>query len=125
MALRSDDDGFALARDHTPIGRKGEEMRVRRATALAAIAFTLSAAAANAGPCTDRIFQTDLDVAKVLDAAVVPGSVAGAEQQAGDFTSEEAQEVTEDMDQARHADDEGDRAACEKALGDVDRLLRR
>jgi hypothetical protein len=28
------------------------------------------------------------------------------------------------MDEARHADDEGDRAGCEKALSDVDRMLK-
>jgi hypothetical protein len=29
------------------------------------------------------------------------------------------------MDVARHADDAGDRAGCEKALSDVDRMLKR
>jgi hypothetical protein len=53
-----------------------------------------------------------------------PGSIATAEQQAGDLTSEEAQAITEAMDEARHADDEGDSAACEKALNDVDRMLK-
>jgi hypothetical protein len=99
-------------------------MNVRQATALAAMALILGAAAAHAGPCTDRIYQTDLDVAKDLDSAVAPGSVAGAEQ-GGDLTSEEAQAITDDMDVARHADDEGDRAGCEKALADVDRMLKR
>ena len=116
-------------------------MIVRQATALAGMALILGAAAAHAGPCTDRIYQTDLDVAKVLDSAAAqgrpaaestfatmhrqptPGSVASAEQQAGDLTSEEAQAITEAMDEARHADDEGDREGCEKALGDVDRML--
>ena len=100
-------------------------MIVRQAIALTGMALILGAAAAHAGPCTDRISQTDLDVAKALDSATAPGSVAGAEQQKGELTSEEAQEMTEDMDKARHADDEGDRAACEMALGDVDRLLNR
>jgi uncharacterized membrane protein len=100
-------------------------MIVRQATAVAGMALILGAAAAHAGPCTDRIYQTDLDVAKVLDSAATPGSIAGVEQQGGDLTSEEAQAITDDMDDARHADDEGDRAACEKALGDVDRMLKR
>jgi hypothetical protein len=100
-------------------------MMVRQATVVAGMALIFAAAAAHAGPCTDRIYQTDLDVAKVLDSAMAPGSVAGVDEQAGDLTSEEAQAVTENMDEARHADDEGDRAACEKALGDVDRLLKR
>jgi hypothetical protein len=100
-------------------------MIVRQATALAGVALILGAAAAHAGPCTDRISQTDLDVAKVLDSAAAPGTVAGFEQTAGDLTSDEAQAITDEMDAARHADDEGDRQACEKALGDVDRMLKR
>lgn len=118
-------------------------MTVREATAVAGLALILGAAAAQAGPCTDRIYQTDLDVAKLLDSAAArgrpapqsafatmhrqptPGSIASAEQQAGDLTSEEAQAITEAMDEARRADDEGDRAGCEKALSDVDRILKR
>jgi hypothetical protein len=118
-------------------------MIVRQATALAGMALILGAAPAQAGPCTDRIYQTDLDVAKILNSAAAqgrpvpqstfatmhrqptPGSVASAEQQAGDLTSDEAQAITEAMDEARHADDVGDRAGCEKALSDVDRMLKR
>ena len=118
-------------------------MIVRQATAVAGMALFLGAAPAHAGPCTDRIYQTDLDVAKVLNSAAAqgrpatqstfatmhrqptPGSIASAEQDAGDLTSEEAQAITEAMDAARHADDEGDRAGCEKALSDVDRMLNR
>jgi hypothetical protein len=118
-------------------------MIVRQAAGVAAMALILGAASAHAGPCTDRIYQTDLDVAKLLESAAAqgqpaaestfatmhrqptPGSIASAEQQAGDLTSEEAQAITEAMDVARHADDEGDRAGCEKALSDVDRILKR
>jgi hypothetical protein len=118
-------------------------MIVRYATAVMGMAFVLGAAMAHAGPCTDQIYQTDLDVAKILDSAAAqgraapetafatmhrqptPGSVASAEQQAGDLTSEEAQAITEAMDEARHADDAGDRDGCEKALSDVDRMLKR
>jgi hypothetical protein len=117
-------------------------MIVRQATALAGTALILGAAAAHAGPCTDRIYQTDLDVAKLLNSAAAqgrrarqsafatmhrqptPGSIASAEQEAGDLTSEEVQAITEAMDEARHADDEGDRDGCEKALSDVDRMLK-
>jgi hypothetical protein len=118
-------------------------MIVREATAAAGIALTLGAATAHAGPCTDRIYQTGLEVAKLLNSAAAqgrttpqsafatmhrqptPGSIAAAEQQAGDLSSDEAQAITEDMDEARHADDAGDRDGCEKALGDVDRRLKR
>jgi hypothetical protein len=117
-------------------------MIVRQTAAVAGMAFILGAAPAYAGPCTERIYQTDLDVAKLLDSAAAqgrskpqstfatmhrqptPGSIASAEQEAGDLTSEEARAITEAMDEARRADDEGDRAACEKALSDVDRMLK-
>jgi hypothetical protein len=118
-------------------------MIVRHATAVAGIALILGAAPAHAGPCTDRIYQTDLDVAKLLDSAAAqgrpapqstfatmhrqptPGSIASAEQQAGDLTADEVQAITDAMDVARHADDAGDRAGCEKALSEVDRMLKR
>ena len=118
-------------------------MIVRQAATVGGIALILGAAQAHAGPCTDRIYQTDLDVAKILDSAAAqgrpaqqstfatmhrqptPGSVASAEQQAGDLTVDEMQAITEAMDVARHADDAGDLAGCEKALGDVDRVLKR
>jgi hypothetical protein len=116
-------------------------MIVRLAGAVAGMALFLSIGPAYAGSCTERIYQTDLDVAKLLNSVAAqgrpktqstfatmhrqptPGSIASAEQQAGDLTSEEAQAITEDMDEARHADDEGDSAACEKALSD--RMLKR
>jgi hypothetical protein len=118
-------------------------MIVRLAPALAGMAIILGAGPAYAGPCTDRIYQTDLDVAKLLNSAAAqgrpatqtafatmhrqptPGSVASAEQQAGDLTGEEAQAITEAMDVARRADQEGDREGCEKALSDVDRMFKR
>jgi hypothetical protein len=120
-----------------------EKMIVGRATAMAGMAFILGAAAAHAGPCTDRIYETDFEVAKLLDAAAAqgrpapestfatmhrqptPGSVATAEQQAGDLTADELQAITEAMDVARHADDSNDGAGCEKALSEVDRMLKR
>ena len=117
-------------------------MIVRQVTAAAGVAIILGAGAAHAGPCADRIYQTNLDVAKLLNSAAAqgrparqsvfatmhrqptPGSIASAEQEAGDLTSEELQAITEALDEARHADDEGDRDGCEKALSDVDRMLK-
>jgi hypothetical protein len=52
-----------------------------------------------------------------------PGSIASAEQQAGDLSSADVQAITEAMDVARRADDQGDRAGCEKALSEVDRVV--
>ena len=118
-------------------------MIVRNATAVAGTALVLGAAPAYAGPCTDRIYQTNLQVAKLLDAAAAqgrpapqstfatmhrqptPGSIASAEQQAGDLSGADVQAITEAMDVARQADDEGDRAGCEKALSEVDHVLNR
>src|ERR1700727_2236271 len=91
---------------------KEERMIVRKATAAAGMALILGAAPVYAGPCTDRIYQTDLDVAKLLDSAAAqgqpaaestfatmhrqptPGSIASAEQQAGDLTTDEVQAIT-------------------------------
>jgi hypothetical protein len=118
-------------------------MIVRATGAVAGMAFMLGVAPAHAGPCTDRIYQTGLEVAKLLNSAAAqgrtqpqstfatmhrqptPGSIATAEEEAGDLTSEETQAITEAMDEARHADDEGDQAGCDKALSDVDRMLKR
>jgi hypothetical protein len=143
MALWSRGDTLEARGYDAPSDPKEEDMIVRLAAALAGMAITLGAGPAYAGPCTDRIYQTDLDVAKLLNSAAAqgrpatqtafatmhrqptPGSVASAEQQAGDLTGEEAQAITEAMDGARRADDEGDREGCEKALSDVDRMLKR
>jgi hypothetical protein len=116
-------------------------MIARNAIAPAATALVLFAAPAHAGPCTDRIYQADLKVEKLLDAAAAngapapqssfatmhrqptPGTVASAEEKAGDLSSAQVQAITEDLDAARDADDKCDRAACEKALSEVDRML--
>ena len=118
-------------------------MIVRHAISSAGMTFVLFGVAAHAGPCTDRIYQTDLAVAKLLDVAAAqgrpaaestfatmhrqptPGTVASAEAKAGDLSSADLEAITADMDQARSADDAGDRAGCEKALDTVDRMLHR
>jgi hypothetical protein len=51
-------------------------MIARQAAAVAGMALILGAAPAYAGPCTDRIYQTDLDVAKLLDSAAAQGKPA-------------------------------------------------
>jgi hypothetical protein len=107
----------------------------------AATALALIAAPALAGPCTDRIYQADLAVEKILDAAAsngkpapqssfatmhrqpTPGTVASAEQKAGDLSSAQVEAITEKLDAARDADDKGDGSACEKALDEADRML--
>jgi hypothetical protein len=119
-----------------------DKMIVRHATA-SAMALVLFATAAHAGPCTDRIYQTDLAVSKLLDVAAAqgrpaaestfatmhrqptPSTVASAEAKAGDLSLADFEAITKDMDEARNADDAGDRAGCEKALDTVDRMLHR
>jgi hypothetical protein len=116
---------------------------VRNAIAPAATALVLLAAPAHAGPCTDRIYTTDLEVEKLLDAAAAhgapapessfatmhrqptPGTVASAEGKAGDLSSAQVEAITQDLDAARDADDKGDRAACDKAVNEAERMLKR
>jgi hypothetical protein len=136
-ALWSDGGAYEPAWRRAP----PDPMIVRHAKAIAGMALISGVAPAHAGPCTDQIYQTDLDVAKLLDTAAAqgrpaaestfatmhrqptPGSLASAEQEAGDLTADEVQAITEAMDVARHADDAGDRAGCERALSDVDRTI--
>jgi hypothetical protein len=114
-----------------------------RQTALAAAALIAATAPAYAGPCTGRIYEANLAISKVLNSAAAragtarqtafatmhrqptPSSIATAEQQEGVLTDEETQAITEDMDEARRADGEGDLDRCQKALDDVDGMLRR
>ncbi len=73
-------------------------------------------AAADGRPAAESTFAT-------MHRQPTPGSIASAEQQAGDLTADELQAITDAMNVARHADDANDRAGCEKALNDVDRML--
>jgi hypothetical protein len=94
-------------------------------------------------PCTDRIYQADLKVEKLIDAAPAngkpaaqstfatlhrqptPGTVARAEEKAGDLSLAQVEAITRKLDDARDADEKGDRAACETALNDAERMLTR
>jgi hypothetical protein len=120
-----------------------DEVIVRNIIAPTATALVLIAAPAHAGPCTDRIYQSDLEVERLLDTAAAsgkpaaqstfatlhrqptPGTVASAEEKAGALSSAQVEAITKKLDAARDADDRGDRAACEVALGEADRMLSR
>jgi hypothetical protein len=120
-----------------------DEVIVRNIMAPTATALVLIAAPAHAGPCTDRIYQSDLAVEKLLDAAAAngtpapqssfatlhrqptPATVASAEQKAGALSSAQVEAITQKLDAARDADDKGDRTACETALNQADRMLNR
>jgi hypothetical protein len=116
-------------------------MIVRYAISSAGMALVLIAAPAHAGPCTDRIYQTDIAIEKLLDAAAAQGqpaaestfatmhrqptprTVAGAEVRAGDLTPAQTQAIMDSMEVARKADDAGDQAGCERALGQAQSIL--
>jgi hypothetical protein len=116
-------------------------MIARYAILAAAAAPLLVAVPADAGPCTDRIYQTDVAIEKLLDAAAAQGepgvestfatmhrqptprSVAGAETRAGDLSPDQTQKILDAMELARKADDAGDQAGCEKALGEAQHIL--
>ena len=116
-------------------------MILRNAIAPAATALALFSWPADAGPCTDRIAQANVAVEKLLDAAAAkgkpaaestfatmhrqptPGTVASAEGKAGELSSDQVDAITKKLDAARDADNKGDRAACEKAMNEAERML--
>ena len=118
-------------------------MAIRHAMALGAAALALFTTAAHAGPCAGQIYDEEIAIGKRLDAAAARGkaapessfatthrqptplSVAGAEEKAGDLSEAELKAIVEFMDEARKADTAGDVAACQKALADAERMLRR
>jgi hypothetical protein len=129
---------------HRAARAREDDMIVRNAMAAMAAGFALVAAApADAGPCTERIDQTNVTVEKLLDDAAAnakpaaestfatmhrqptPGTVASAEERAGNLSQAQVEAITEKLDAARDADIKGDRPACEKALNEAERLLTR
>ena len=51
-------------------------MIVRLVATAAGTALVIGVAPVQAGPCRDRIYQTDLEVAKLLDSAAAEGRTA-------------------------------------------------
>ena len=118
-------------------------MIARYAAALSAVTLTLCPAPVRAGPCTQQIYDAQNTVDKRLDAIAAAGksgnqsvaatmhrqptlnSVASAEEKLGDISEGDVQALRKDMDEARKADDNGDLAACLKALDDARRILSR
>jgi len=116
-------------------------MRIAPAIVSGALALALWNSASCAGPCADQIYQSDVAIGKRLDAAAArgkpaaesnfatmhrqptPGTVAQAEEQAGDLSAADVQTLEQDMQAARTADAANDHAGCEKALADVRRIL--
>jgi hypothetical protein len=116
-------------------------MAIRHAVALSAAALALFSAAAQAGPCTQEIYDTDIALNKKLDAEAARGmaapetqgallhhqptplSVAGAEAKVGDISEADLKTIRTYMEEARKADAGGDLPACHKALADARQML--
>ena len=96
---------------------------------------------AHAGPCSDEIAQMQARIDAGLNASATvgrsapestearthrqptPGSVAAAEEKAGDISAKRVEAVTQAMARARAADSAGDKNACERALADAQRAM--
>jgi hypothetical protein len=107
-----------------------------------AAAIAASASAAHAGPCLDEIgtMQAKIDAKLEATAAAgppapasamesmnsaqsTPRAMAAVEEKMGEISSETVQAVEQAMARARAADHNGDKAACEQALAEVQRTL--
>jgi hypothetical protein len=106
-----------------------------------AVAFALSASAANAGQCSDRIdaMQARIDakieakaaagptakegVAAGMGVQPTPASIAAAEEKLGEISPKKVKAIQRGMARARVADKVGDLRACRKALAAVQRVL--
>lgn len=108
----------------------------------AAMMATLTIAA-NAGPCTDRIEQSEVSVRARLEQIVAagpaapesvgarlhhqptPSSIAAEESQLGQIGQPTIDDVKSAFARARDADRLGDVDGCERALREVENLIRR
>lgn len=116
-------------------------MRIALAIASGAAAHVLWTAACQAGPCANEIYQTDIALGKRLDAAAArgkpapestfatthhqptPSTIAGAEEKVGDLSEADARAIDEFMEESRKADAANDRAGCQKALAEAQKVL--
>jgi len=105
--------------------------------------LALSTVAGHAGPCAKQVDHmqgridawleatakrgrmADESTAALLQRQPTPRSIENAEVQLGDLPAGTVAAVNTAMQQARDADSANDLAACEKALGEVERLIGR
>jgi hypothetical protein len=117
-------------------------MRMRLIVAYAA-SLAASISASYAGPCWDDISAVQSKIDAMLEAKAAAGPPATAEAMAGtspqptprsletveermgEISPERVNAIRQAMARARAADDAGDKAACERALADVQRTLGR
>ena len=103
--------------------------------------LTASTIACSAGPCSPDIGRTQIRVDAWLGAAAntgpaaaegssgllhrqpTPGGMADAEAALGKISPEQAKAIKDGMAHARDADQTGDKAACERALAEVQRAI--
>src|SRR6516165_2159532 len=106
-----------------------------------AVVLATSITASLAGPCSQQIdrLQAKIDAKLEAIAAVgrsaressaatmhrqpTPESIAAAEANLGDVSSEKVQAAEAFMTRARDADRAGDQSACERALAEAQRVL--
>ena len=109
-------------------------MSIQRALAVCVAMIAASVSASFASPCSQDIDRTQAMIDAKLEAQAAagrparestaatmhrqptPGSIAAAEAQLGDISSEQLQAVQELMTEAREADRAGNQSACEQAL---------
>jgi hypothetical protein len=116
-------------------------MTTRLSLALSAATLAASTIAGYAGPCSPDIdrMQARIDAkleavartgpmategsAALLHRQPTPGSIAAAESRLGEISPEKVAAVRAAMGRAREADGTGDKAACDRALAEVQRTF--
>jgi hypothetical protein len=109
--------------------------------ALGATILVFAPLAAEAGPCTNEIYQADMAIGRRLNVAAAEGktgaestfatmhrqptpeTVAGAEAKLGELPDADLRRIEIFMDEARKADAANDKAGCEQALGEAKKIL--
>jgi GTP cyclohydrolase FolE2 len=109
-------------------------MRIRHALVCIAVVLAVSTSATFASPCSQEIDRVQAGIDAKLEAQAAagrfarestsatthrqptPGSIAAAEAELGDISSEQLQAVQVLMTEAREADRAGNQSACERAL---------
>jgi len=121
--------------------RKANQMTVGRLVVIGASAFFLLTLLCRAGPCSDDISRMRADIDAKLNALAAAGPsekqgvgaqlhrqptphiIAEAQSKTGALQPSTIEKVTDAMDRARKADAAGDKAACESALNDAQKLI--
>jgi hypothetical protein len=117
-------------------------MGIRRYLGLCGAVLVTSMSASYAGPCLDEIGTMQAKIDGKLEAIAAAGppataeamegpnsdqptprSIAGVEERMGEIRPQTVQAIQQGMARARAADSNGDKAACEQALAEVQRNL--